>query len=117
MLQLDISKLKIIVKVDGDFIPVANFKYKIKTNDVNVCFACSFIDPSTFRKSKGWFDIEKDDSTYKRRLRKKNWIDKLSFRKYEESWCSDLWNYRIKTEWNYIENKSDLFNNRRRQII
>ena len=32
---IDISKLKIIVKVDGGFIPVANFKYKIKTDDVN----------------------------------------------------------------------------------
>jgi hypothetical protein len=31
--------------VDGVFIPVANIKYEIKTNDVNVCFACSFNDP------------------------------------------------------------------------
>ena len=74
---IDISKLKIIVKVDGDFIPVANFKYK-KTNEVNVCFACSFSDPSIFRKSKEWLDIEKDDSTYKRDFGKRieliNWV-------------------------------------------
>ena len=75
---IDISKLKIIVKVNGGFIPVANFRYKIKTNDVNVCFACWFNDPSTFRKSKWWLEVQKENTTYKRDLQRSveliNWV-------------------------------------------